>query len=186
VDIHAKKFYLISGCRRQEKITLSCWSVCRSIPGVRATRIDPSRRLALGRASLHAAAENINRSDFVGESRALSGGHFEVAGDAALVTRDGEFQILLSCRDGFVLNLSFVLEDPQCRYVVLNLLKAGAARRGRHWVQTTLLSRSVAAFGLLPARNGMAPVASARQEPMQSCRIIVAPVTSSKSLEESS
>src|SRR6266852_1932483 len=43
---------------------------------------------------------------------------------AALVARDGEFQIFLSCRDGFILNLSFVFEDPQCSYVVLDLLEA--------------------------------------------------------------
>jgi len=72
----------------------------------------------------HAAAKNIYRSDFVGESCTLSGCYFEVAGDAALVARDGEFQIFLSCDDGSVLNLSFVLEDPQCGYVVLDLLEA--------------------------------------------------------------
>jgi hypothetical protein len=73
----------------------------------------------------HAAAENIDRSDFVGESGALSSSHFQVAGDAALVTGDGEVQILLSRCDGFVLNLSFVLEDAQCRYIVFDLLEAG-------------------------------------------------------------
>src|SRR6266436_10222309 len=78
-----------------------------------------------GHCAHHAAAENIHRSDFVGESRTLSGCHLQVAGDTALVTRDGEFKIFLSGRDGFVLNLSFMLENPQCSYVVLYLLKAG-------------------------------------------------------------
>ena len=55
----------------------------------------------------------------------MGGCHFEVTRDAAPVTRDGEFQIFPSCDDGFVLNLSFVLENPQCRNVVLNLLKPG-------------------------------------------------------------
>src|SRR5882672_5633976 len=71
----------------------------------------------------HSAAENIYRSDFGRERRTLSGGHLEVAGDAALVTRDSELQVFLGCSDGSFLRLSFVLEDPQCRYVVLNLLK---------------------------------------------------------------
>ena len=73
----------------------------------------------------HAAAENIYGGDFVGQRGALSGRHFKIAGDTAFVTRDGEFQIFLSCLHGVVLNLSFLLEDPQCCHVVLDLLEAG-------------------------------------------------------------
>src|SRR5882724_7367748 len=61
----------------------------------------------------HAAAENIYRSDFGRERRTLSGCHLEVAGDAALVTRDGKLQVFLGCTDGSFLRLSLVLEDPQ-------------------------------------------------------------------------
>src|SRR6267154_6013262 len=88
----------------------------------------------------HAAAENIYRSEFVGESRTLSGCYLEVAGDAALVAHDGEFQIFLSCRDGFVLNLSFVFEDPQCSHVVLDLLEA--RKHGLAIVSDGLIVRS--------------------------------------------
>jgi len=70
-------------------------------------------------------AENIHRGDFVRECRALSGGHFQITGDAALVACDGEFQVFLGRDDGFVLNLSLVLENPHCRYVVFDLLEAG-------------------------------------------------------------
>src|ERR1700682_754162 len=73
----------------------------------------------------HAAAENIYGSEFVGEGSTLSGGHFQITRDAALVTCPGQFQVFLGCDDGFVLNLGFVLEDSQRGYVVFDLLEAG-------------------------------------------------------------
>ena len=73
----------------------------------------------------HAAAENIYRSDFGSESRILSGCDLEVAGDAAVVTRNSEIQISPGRGDSFFLRLGFVLEDPQCRNAVLDLLKTG-------------------------------------------------------------
>src|SRR5258708_1657249 len=73
----------------------------------------------------HAAAENIYRSEFVSESRALSGCHFQITGDAAFISCPREFQILLGRGDCLILNLSFALENPQCCYVVFDLLEAG-------------------------------------------------------------
>src|SRR5207244_8388066 len=85
----------------------------------------PAESLDEAHGAHHAAAKNIHCRYFVGKSGALSGRHFEIASDAASVARDGEFQVFLGGIDSFLLNLSFVLEDPQCRYVVLNLLKTG-------------------------------------------------------------
>src|SRR4029077_9125898 len=73
----------------------------------------------------HAAAENVDGSNFVRESRALCGCYFKVAGNATFVTGVREFQIFLGSSHSFVLNLSFVFENPQSGYIVLNLLKAG-------------------------------------------------------------
>ena len=73
----------------------------------------------------HAAAENIYRGDFVGESGALRGGHFKIASDAAFVARDGQLEVFLGCGDRRVLYLSFVLQNPQRSDVVLDLLETG-------------------------------------------------------------
>ena len=73
----------------------------------------------------HASAKNIDGADFVGECGALSGSHFEITRDAASVAGDGEVQVLLGGIDCILLNLSFVLEDPQCRNVVFHLLETG-------------------------------------------------------------
>ena len=76
----------------------------------------------------HSAAENIDRGDFVGESRALSGGHFKVAGDATRIASVGKCEIFLGGGDGRVLYLGFVLQNPKRRDVVLDLLKTGQHR----------------------------------------------------------
>jgi hypothetical protein len=44
------------------------------------------------------------------ESCGLSGGDLEIAGYAALLAFDGEFKVLLSRDDCFVVNLSLMLE----------------------------------------------------------------------------
>ena len=66
----------------------------------------------------YTAAEDIHGGKFVGEIGSLSGGNLEIAGYATLVARNREFQVLLSRGDGFVLNLSLVLEDAQGCQVV--------------------------------------------------------------------
>src|SRR6266436_2699253 len=73
----------------------------------------------------HAAAENIYRSNFGSESRTLSSCHLKVAGDATRITSVGECEVFFGCVDGRVLYLSFVLQNPKRRDVVLHLLKTG-------------------------------------------------------------
>src|SRR5205807_2033826 len=70
----------------------------------------------------HTTAKKIYRSKLVGERGALSSGYFEVAGDTALIAYDGQIQIFPGCLYCFILGLSFVLENPQCRYVIFDLL----------------------------------------------------------------
>src|ERR1700746_1657882 len=73
----------------------------------------------------HAAAKKIDRRDLIGKRGGLSGGHFEVTGDAALVAGDGKIQILLSCLYCSILRLGFAFENPQRRNVVFDLLETG-------------------------------------------------------------
>jgi hypothetical protein len=104
-------------------ITLSCRLVCRSIPGGARKNdpIPPPRACASGtaytmrRPRIFAAVTSSERSTL----RAIV-----VTGDATLVMRNGQFQVFLSCCDGFVLNLRFVFKDPQCGDIVLGELHA--------------------------------------------------------------
>src|ERR1700682_3088637 len=61
----------------------------------------------------HAAAENIYGSEFVGESSTLSGGHFQITRDAALVTCPGQVQVLLGCDDGLGADRGVVLAESR-------------------------------------------------------------------------
>src|ERR1700682_1375536 len=71
----------------------------------------------------HTTAENINRSDLIGESCALSRDHFQIASHSALVTCRSKFQVFLSCNHSLILSLSFFLQYSQCGYIVFYLLK---------------------------------------------------------------
>src|SRR5258708_30410074 len=91
----------------------------------------------------HAAAQNIDRRYFVRQSGALSCSHFKVAGDAARITSIGKCEVFFGCVDGSVLYLSFVLQNPKRRDLVLDLLKTG-----QH-------SLAIVSDGLIVRSNGL-------------------------------
>src|SRR6266403_5677480 len=86
-------------CSRQFAATFRTFWQPRAIPAA-AECLDEQYRVH------HTAAEKIDRGDLIGKRGGLSRGHFEVAGDAALVTRDGQIQISLGCHDCRILCLS--------------------------------------------------------------------------------
>jgi len=59
----------------------------------------------------HSSAENSYRSKLVRKGRTLRRGHFQVAGDATLVPRDGKFEIFLCCGDGSFLQIIPVISS---------------------------------------------------------------------------
>src|SRR6266852_1467313 len=91
----------------------------------------------------HSPAENVYRSNLVRESRALRDRHFQVTGNTAVVSCDGEFQGFLGRNDCFILSLGFFLQNAQSGEIVFHLLETSKHRF------------AIRSHGLVVDRNGL-------------------------------